>query len=350
MIVLICNSDIGAPGQLGIRVEMIGKELQRQGLDFKIFARTVSKRTTLKTHVEWSIINNILNKVLTAYYKRFNNNFDLKRVKQVLFDFFVLRRLDHTKASLIHSWEQSRHLQHLTKSVIYDIAMAPTKPLPQYVKRGYFFAPSNFVKEKLLEQGIKRNRIFVVPFGVELKKFRPGKDGKKCIFLFVGTLSKRKGIHLLLKAWQELNLSNAELRLCGLIHSDFRKEIKQYRSKSLKLLGHLDEEELIQQYQEANIFVLPTFLEGSAKVVYEAMSSGLPVITTPNAGSIIRHGYDGIIIALGNLKELKKWMRELYKKSSLRKELGLAARKSVRKYTWNAYARRIVKKYKLIKE
>ena len=51
-------------------------------------------------------------------------------------------------------------------------------------------------------------------------------------------------------------------------------------------------------YQQADIFVLPSIEEGSALVTYEAMACGLPVVTTPNAGSVVRDGVEGFIVSI----------------------------------------------------
>src|SRR5436309_15926178 len=52
-----------------------------------------------------------------------------------------------------------------------------------------------------------------------------------------------------------------------------------------------------EHYRWADVLLLPSVCEGSAMVSYEALSAGLPVLTTPNAGSLVRHGLDGFVLA-----------------------------------------------------
>jgi glycosyltransferase involved in cell wall biosynthesis len=57
-------------------------------------------------------------------------------------------------------------------------------------------------------------------------------------------------------------------------------------------------QEVRRHYQWADVFVFPSLCEGSAMVTYEALAAGLPVITTPNAGSVVRDGVDGFIVPI----------------------------------------------------
>ncbi|MGY8954541.1 MAG: glycosyltransferase, partial [Flavobacteriales bacterium] len=69
------------------------------------------------------------------------------------------------------------------------------------------------------------------------------------------------------------------------------KEISKY----IHLTGPLSRSHVQEYYMNADVFVLPSLCEGSATVIYEAMSFGLPIITTNNSGSIIENGNEGFI-------------------------------------------------------
>ena len=87
-------------------------------------------------------------------------------------------------------------------------------------------------------------------------------------------------------------------------------------------------------------------MEGSSKSVFEAMASGLPVITTNYSGSIIRNGIDGFVVPAGNSTLIKEKMVELKSNYSLRKQMGEAAKKHVSAYTWEKYSDNILKIYR----
>ena len=109
-----------------------------------------------------------------------------------------------------------------------------------------------------------------------------------------------------------------------------RSRIKKLSNAGkIKLTGHVEVEKYLKQ---ADIFVFPTGLEGSAKSVYEAMASGLPVLTTENAGSIIIQNETGLITKFGCVASLQSAMRKLKSDHSLRQTLGIAGQNQVKKY------------------
>ena len=79
--------------------------------------------------------------------------------------------------------------------------------------------------------------------------------------------------------------------------------------------------------RDCDVYVFPSFMEGSAKSVYEAMQSGLACVVSPSSGSIITDGQDGLLSEAGDSETLREKMLLLKKKPSLRHKLGLAAQK-----------------------
>jgi len=65
---------------------------------------------------------------------------------------------------------------------------------------------------------------------------------------------------------------------------------RQSICRSLSFLGRVPRDRIHEEFQTADLFVLPTLAEGSAEVTYEALAAGLPVITTKSAGSVVRDG------------------------------------------------------------
>ena len=102
-----------------------------------------------------------------------------------------------------------------------------------------------------------------------------------------------------------------------------------------KNAGFLDKKELRTMYRKSSVLVLPTLAEGSALVVYEAMACGLPVVVTPNAGSVARDGVDGYIIPPRDAKAITSKLHILCKNRDMRKKMGLNACEHSRRFTWN---------------
>ena len=151
--------------------------------------------------------------------------------------------------------------------------------------------------------------------------------------LTIGTASKRKGWLDLFDSLEQLKKEKIGFFLVGVYTGDaefdFTKEVEE-RGLSEFFLGikGVSPDALHTMYNVADIFCLPSHSEGMANVVIEALSSGLPVITTDVGGhnEIIRDGNNGILIAPQQSKVLAEKLKELINSKSMREELGANAR------------------------
>lgn len=220
----------------------------------------------------------------------------------------------------------------------------------EYMKMfDYILCPSDFVYNSFLREGFDEKRLKKMPYGVDFDKFDIKKERTDSKFrvIFVGSIQLRKGIQYLLKAWEELNLKNSELLIVGSVWPDGSKIFGNYkRDKTIRLKGF--DPNLKELYRKSDVFVFPSLEEGSALVNYEAMASGLPVITTFNSGSIIRNGKDGFIVPVRDVKTLKEKIKYFYENPKKCIKMGKNAKEHVKRYTWNNYGERLVKEYKRI--
>jgi glycosyltransferase involved in cell wall biosynthesis len=97
-----------------------------------------------------------------------------------------------------------------------------------------------------------------------------------------------------------------------------------------------------EEFRRADLFVLPTLAEGMALVHLEAMACGVPVITTPNCGSVVRDGLEGFIVPIRDPRALADRTQQLLEDRDLRQRMGAAARKRARDYTWARYGERLL--------
>ena len=203
-------------------------------------------------------------------------------------------------------------------------------------------APSPFVRDALENQGVPSDRIADVPFGVDLATFKPGPLRRSNGFriLFVGKLTQRKGLSELLEALRRLRLPGARLELVGDLVGSGRW-LPRYRNL-FERRSALGQTQLAERYRLADVFVLPSLHEGSALVTYEALASGLPVITTWQTGSVVRDGVEGFLVPAGEIDPLCEKLVELFQKPDLREQMGIGARRRAEEYSWEAYGRRLV--------
>ena len=213
------------------------------------------------------------------------------------------------------------------------------------------FRAANFPDEKL----------FYLPRGVDVDRFKPGSelatgrvrpiggpDGRKRppIFraIFSGALIERKGIHHLLEAWHRLNLRDAELWLLGSVHEEAKPHLKKFGGENVRVLGFKHDPE--NYLKQGSVYVFPSRLEGSAKTIYEAAACGLPMITTREAGDVVRDGVEGIIVQPGDVDAIAGAIEHLYRHSEIVESMSAAARQRVvENFTWDHYRARLLGAY-----
>jgi glycosyltransferase involved in cell wall biosynthesis len=118
-------------------------------------------------------------------------------------------------------------------------------------------------------------------------------------------------------------------------------------------LGQVDKDRLITLYQNATIFILPSYHEGLPTVILEAMACGLPVIATRVRGNqdLVSTGENGILVLPNAPKKLAEAISMLLADEELRKKIVKNARKTIEeKYTWDIISDNILKCYSQLLE
>jgi len=216
----------------------------------------------------------------------------------------------------------------------------------------YLFAPSEFVVRCLLEHGVSLEKIVLIPYGVNVEQFSPVCDREDGIFrvLYVGQIGLRKGVRYLLEAWRRQSLPNAELLLVGGADEDGRQILREYAGL-YKWVGQVPKFEVDHWFRQSDLFVFPSLAEGSALVTYEAMASGLTVLTTANSGSVARDGIDGFIVPPRDIEALQEKIAFLYAHPELGREMGARARALIEtRYTWRHWRENVRRAYEAILE
>lgn len=217
--------------------------------------------------------------------------------------------------------------------------------LAEYETADIITVPSQFVYDSMIAHGIPESKLILNPRGADVDRFKPRPQADQCFrVLFVGMVGLRKGVPYLLEAWEGLRLPKAELVLAGRVAADGKAFLERYLGISnIKLLGHV--RDMAELYNSATIFVFPSIEEGSAKVTYEALASGLPVITTPNSGSIVRDGKEGFVVPIRDVEALRERIAHLRENPGVRARMGHAARARAEQYTWDHSRRRLLQAY-----
>ncbi len=164
-----------------------------------------------------------------------------------------------------------------------------------------FLCASGFTRNSLIENGAQSSAIRVVPYGVDLDRFRPdptrrAAPGSKLRLLFVGRINQRKGVKYLLEALQQLQTEDIELTVCGRVVDGL--ELFRPFADRVTIRPSVSPAELVAAYQAADLFVFPSVAEGFGQVLLEALASGLPILSTTHtaAPDLIEDGVEGFIV------------------------------------------------------
>jgi glycosyltransferase involved in cell wall biosynthesis len=90
------------------------------------------------------------------------------------------------------------------------------------------------------------------------------------------------------------------------------------------------------------VFLLPSLCEGSATAIYEALSASLPVICTPNCGSVVRDGVDGIIVPIRNAEAIAEAVLRLADDPALRRQMAENAGQRAAAFDFDSYGRSLL--------
>lgn len=269
---------------------------------------------------------------LTIVERGYSHPHFSKRILDEEFDLYgVPRKLDHAPAWL-RSFDHWRREQE--------------EACEEFNAANYVFVNSPFCYQTFIDEGTPAEKLVMLPRGFDPAKYKPApQPDTKFRAIFVGQLLVRKGLKYLLEAWARLNLPNAELLLVGNLMDEAKSTVMPYLSRpDIRHLGFVPDP--VAAYNSATVFVFPSVDEGSAKVTYEAMACGLPVIVTPNAGSLAVDKEDGYIVPIRSSEVLMEKLLYFYENREAAREMGQTARRHIEAYTWDTYETDLITTYR----
>jgi glycosyltransferase involved in cell wall biosynthesis len=238
-------------------------------------------------------------------------------------------------------------------------------PIKKHITQAVFSVYDFFVRQML-----KTKKVIMFTFGEALMEDYANKIGRNSVFalhpaiptelismhnsmiseveniLYVGRLAKEKGINNLLKAFAEIKKKpeivedSLTLNIVGLGSEEkyLKAKVNQLKiSTSVKFHGFIPPgTNLWRLYDQSQIFVLPSYTESLARVLYEAMARGVAVITT-NVGGIpfkVKDGENGLLVRPGDVKGLKNAILRLIQDRELRSLLVTKGYKTVLEVTF----------------
>lgn len=202
---------------------------------------------------------------------------------------------------------------------------------------------SNFVLRSLPPDIVAAKQCRVVDFGCPPSPFvrDHSKPNAKMKVLFTGWLSQRKGLADLFTAMGRLNRKDVELVVLG----QPKMPLSFYRKfgdfEYLPPCAHVD---VLRTMSQCDVFVFPALCEGRGHVQLEALSCGLPVISTINATAedFIEDGRNGFIVPIRDPVAIAEKLNYLADHPHERALMGRAARETADKITWSRYRTQVI--------
>jgi len=213
---------------------------------------------------------------------------------------------------------------------------------------------------------VQEDKIRVIHNGVDVNKFQPAGDKRKAkeelgfssddiAVLSVGRLYARKGLFALIESIPAVvrKFRNVKFIISGKGQSDEMKKLVRHATRlSVKdhifFTGYFPDSKLPKLYQAADVFAFSTFYENLPFAVLEALSSGLPVVTT-NVGGIpemIESGKNGFLVQPFNSKELSEKILYFIEHPAESSEMGLQARRTIlERFDWRLIVKKVLKVY-----
>lgn len=224
-----------------------------------------------------------------------------------------------------------------------------------YAKKiDFIITPSEFYREKMIEDGIPENKIKALHNFVELKDYdlEVSDEGYA---LYFGRLSKEKGILNLINAFTKLKEGKLYIAGEGPEKETIEKIIKENNLENrIKLLGFLNSDQMKETIRKCKFVVVPSiWYENCPYSVMETLAIGKPVIGADIGGipELVINDRSGLTYKYDDIEDLSNKMKKLFKNEELVKEFGTNAKKQANElYGKDVYYKNIMSIYeKLVK-
>lgn len=208
----------------------------------------------------------------------------------------------------------------------------------------HLIGPSRYVKDELVRHGVPADQVSVVNYAVDDRFTQQDRSGERdCITIgFMGAVGLRKGIPYFAETAKRLAKPD-RIRFVAVgpveLTEHGRREVAR---ANVELVGKVPRSESLDWLRRFDMFYFPSTCEGSAYVLMEAMATGLPIVTSPNSGTVARDGEEAFIVPYDAIDQHVALLERLIANRDLRVEMGRCAARSYQHFDLNAYSNRLV--------
>ena len=205
--------------------------------------------------------------------------------------------------------------------------------------------PSQFVLDSIPLEIRQKTPCQISPFGsppCERVDFECSPKNDTLKLLFVGSMSQRKGLADLFEAMKLLKDESISLSILG--QPSLPMEFYRRQFSEFEYYRPCSNNKVRAIMKEHDALVLPSIVEGRALVQQEALSCGLPIIVTPNAGGedLVEDGKTGHLVPIRSPKKIAEAICAMIKNKNHKEEIRKLCQMKAKQYSWTSYAQRII--------
>lgn len=367
-IAIVCPYDFHSPGGVQTHIRDFACALSKQGHNIKIIA-PISRHNAKdepnlifigkckkvrfnKTQFDISIVYGGERTKLKELLE--NEKFDIIHLHTVWTPFLPLQILYSSSCACIatfHDTPPDTWAGKITRVIFYLLSLIIIRRLDEVI------AVSGEPARHLAHHPTKK--IHIIPPCTDLSCFSPDVEpikkyhDKRINILFLGRMDERKGLFILLRAYQKLLNDNLKVRLLiaghGFEFDNINHFIRVNNIPHVEILGYIQEKERPACYASCDIFCAPApYGESFGIVLVEAMASGKPVVAAANAGykNILQEMSDFCLAQPKDIDSLYIHLKHLVQDTALQKSLGDWGIKEAKKYDCNALMDKYLQVYK----
>lgn len=347
---------------INIQVQPITKSLWRLlHLDPRLLLQLaiVFTNDEIRGSIPWPQLVRFLG--LALNYKHFITSIptDILHVQHILHRPYICRTILQLDLPLIVTVQSVNYLVEPDDTWHTDLAYR------NYRTADRFIAVSHYVKEMMIQHGADGKKIVVIPNGVDIDMFAPGAMEAarrelglpldSFIVLFTGNLVPRKGIDVLLKAFEKSSHAYPNSMLLILGDGYDREKLTKLAQElgvanQVQFAGFRMLPEMPLWYRACDVFVMPSWAEGLSLSILEAMAAAKPVITSfPTVGKhdAVEPGKSGWLTKYGEVDELAAVLEESMNQPQLTNRMGKKARQAAEaQFSWQSIGERTMNIYR----
>lgn len=303
----------------GIFVKNQVQQLNEAGIETVIAVNNnpaTGKKNVLKKYAKWALN-------VWATFRQNKRDISITHAHYVfpsgLFSYYLKKRYNVPYVVTAHGGDinkmakKNARIRNFTANILQqaDHVIAVGEELAQTIQTEYNI-PEN--RMTVMSMGIDRT-VFKVTDQQEAQRAL-GMDPARTNFLFVGNIIQEKGVEELILAFNELDAQHPNKAALYCIGStkdiNFTTKVKQLvMSENIHFIEPMPQTELARYFQAANVFVLPSYIEGLGLVALEAMSCGTPVIASEVGGlKYMLADNAGVLVPPKDAKSLEQAMTE----------------------------------------